>query len=161
MADFRTVFNKSYDVNVSGTQVMTATFAPLLLKSANARLLFLTSGTANLTGHEQSLIPARYPPSKGWPKEGLVGGQAYKASKVAINMVMMTWHWFFKDDGVKVWSISPGFLATNLTGDAEALRKAGAGDPALGGDLIKRVLEGERDGDVARVVAQNGVLQPW
>ncbi|KAK7215773.1 hypothetical protein V2G26_003776 [Clonostachys chloroleuca] len=160
--DFRTLFNKSYDVNVSGAQVTTAAFAPLLIKSKNARLLFLTSGTANLTGHEQALIPARAASvPKGWPKEGLIGGQAYKACKTALNMVMITWHWFLKDDGVKVWSISPGMLATNLTGNPELLRKAGAGEPSLGGDLIKRVLEGERDADVARVVTQNGAVQPW
>lgn len=65
-----------------------------------------------------------------------------------------------KDDGVKVWCISPGWLATGLGGDQEANRKLGAGDPAIVGPFIKAVLEGYRDGDVGRVVLRDGV-QPW
>jgi NAD(P)-dependent dehydrogenase (short-subunit alcohol dehydrogenase family) len=116
-----------------------------------------------LIGHSKGPIPARGPGAPaGWPKTGpFTAGQAYKTAKTAINMQMLTWHFILKDDGVKTWSISPGFLATNLTGNAEALRKAGGGDPSLGGDLLRRVLEGERDNDVGRVVTQNGAVQDW
>ena len=34
------------------------------------------------------------------------------------------------------------------------------GLPATGGDLIRKVVEGERDADVGKVVTQDGV-QPW
>lgn len=40
----RETWNKSYDVNVSGTQVVSHMFAPLLLASSSPRLLFITSG---------------------------------------------------------------------------------------------------------------------
>ena len=76
-------------------------------------------------------------------------------------MMMLEWQRFLKDDGVKVFCISPGFLATNLGGmGAEVLRKRGAGHPSLGGALIKDVVEGRRDDDVAKVVNASGV-QPW
>lgn len=65
-----------------------------------------------------------------------------------------------KDDGVKVWSISPGFLATGLGGNQEASKSLGAGDPATAGEFVKNVLEGQRDGDVGRVLTRQGV-QPW
>lgn len=65
-----------------------------------------------------------------------------------------------RGDGVKVWAVSPGFLATKLGGDQEANKKMGAGDPALGGALIRDIIEGARDGDVGKVVSQSGI-QPW
>ncbi|KAJ6442427.1 Magnesium transporter NIPA2 [Purpureocillium lavendulum] len=161
-SNFRDVFNKAWDVNVSGTQVATTVFAPLLLRSSSPRLIFLTSGLSTLTGASKSFMPPWAPkPSSGWPKTGLIGHQGYKAAKAGLNMLMLTWHWILHDDGVKTWCISPGFLATNLGGrGAEVLRAAGAGEPSKGGELIRKVVEGERDADVGKVVTQDGV-QPW
>ena len=65
-----------------------------------------------------------------------------------------------KEDGVKVWCISPGFLATGLGGNSEASKHAGAGDPATAGQFVRSVLEGETDSDVGRVINKDGV-QPW
>ena len=70
------------------------------------------------------------------------------------------WHRTLQPDGVKVWCISPGFLATGLGGNAEATRKLGAGDPAVVGPFVRGVLEGERDVDVGRVILREGV-QGW
>jgi hypothetical protein len=65
-----------------------------------------------------------------------------------------------KEDGVKVWAVSPGLLATGLAGTPEAMKAMGAGDPAIGGQVIKGVVEGARDADVGKVVAKDNV-QPW
>lgn len=65
-----------------------------------------------------------------------------------------------KEDGVKVWCISPGFLATGLGGNQEANKNFGAGDPATAGHFVLSVLEGSRDGDIGRVINKDGV-QPW
>lgn len=65
-----------------------------------------------------------------------------------------------RDDGVKVFSISPGFLATKLGGDQEANKNMGAGNPALGGTLIKDVVEGQKDTNVGKIISQTGI-QPW
>jgi len=43
---------------------------------------------------------------------------------------------------------------------ADMLKKFGAGDPGIGGEIIRDVLEGKRDGDEGVVVDRNGV-QPW
>ncbi len=87
---------------------------------------------------------------------------AYRASKAALNMVMIFWHQLLKGDGVRVWAVSPGFLATGLAGvGADKLRQWGAGEPSQGGDILKRVVEGERDADVGKVVVINGAIQDW
>ncbi|KAM6517857.1 hypothetical protein FSOLCH5_006626 [Fusarium solani] len=160
-AYLRTLYNKTYDVNVSSTQVITTTFIPLLLAGSSPRLIFLTSGLSTLEGCHKSLLTnlARDIPS-GWPKMDVRTATAYRSSRVALNMLMLSWYHLLKEDGVKVWCISPGFLATGLGGNPEMLKKAGAGDPSIGGELVKKVIEGEKDGDVGKVVGQPGV-QPW
>jgi len=155
----REAWNQGYDINVSGTQVMTHVFAPLLIKSSDPRLMFITSGLSSLQGITQAyhpltevVIPA------GWPKTVQIPFNGYRSSKAALNMMMMTWYWILKEDGVKVWSISPGFLATGLGGiGKEVLKARGAGDASLGGELIRKVIEGERDADVGKVVDSSGV----
>jgi hypothetical protein len=70
------------------------------------------------------------------------------------------WYRWLKEDGVKVWCISPGYLATGLGGNREKHVQHGAIDPAIGGRFVKDVLEGKRDGDVGKVV-QREIVQPW
>lgn len=74
--------------------------------------------------------------------------------------MMLEWTRILKADGVKIWCISPGFLATGLGANKEALIKAGAGDPAKGGIFIRDVLEGMRDADTGKVIRSDSV-QPW
>jgi NAD(P)-dependent dehydrogenase (short-subunit alcohol dehydrogenase family) len=76
-------------------------------------------------------------------------------------MMMLEWDRMLTPDGVRVFAISPGFLATGLGGvGADTLRKVGAGEPRIGGELIRDVIEGKRDADKGVVVNQNGT-QPW
>ena len=64
-------------------------------------------------------------------------------------------------DGVKVFCISPGFLATGLGGmGKDFMRKVGAGEPSVGGGFIKDVVLGVRDDDAGKVINKDGV-QPW
>lgn len=156
----REAWNKAYDVNVAGTQVMTTTFIPLLLKSSAPRLLFVTSGGSTLQGATDPNFPRYTVPPAGWPKPAAPSFISYRSSKTALNMLMIDWDRILRSDGVKVWCISPGLLATNLGGNAEALRKMGAEDPVVGGNFIRDVLEGKRDMDVGRVINRAGI-QPW
>lgn len=41
----------------------------------------------------------------------------------------------------------------------ELLKKAGAGHPRVEGELVVRVVNGERDEDIGKVVSQEGVHQ--
>ena len=117
----REAWNASWDVNVSGTHVLTALAVPLLLKSSDPRLIFMTSGASSLTESESSasdmLKRLNTSPPQGWPKETLMPiGSSYRSSKAGLNMLMREWAKILRNDGVKVWCISPGFLATGLGG---------------------------------------------
>ncbi|KAM6485282.1 hypothetical protein HDV62DRAFT_284072 [Trichoderma sp. SZMC 28011] len=161
ISNSREIFNKAYDVNVTGTHIVTATFVPLLIKSSSPRLIFITSGLSTLTAHSRSFYPPWAPkPEAGWPKPGVIANLGYKSSKTALNMVMLNWHWLLINDGVKTFAISPGFLATNLGGVPEVLKSLGAGDPAIGGEFIRKVTEGERDADAGKVLSKDGT-QEW
>ncbi|KFY21021.1 hypothetical protein V491_03229 [Pseudogymnoascus sp. VKM F-3775] len=155
----REVWNKSWDVNTTGSQIMTHTFVPLLLKSSDPRLLFVTSGTSSLTEAEDREIWVNKIPAKGWPKQAFAL-PAYRSSKTGMNMMMREWARVLTEDGVKVWCISPGYLATGLGAGQEANKKMGAGDPAIGGNFIRDVVEGKRDQDSGKVIRTDSI-QSW
>lgn len=160
----RDVFDNRFCTNATGSHVVTHAFAPLLVKSTDPRLLFVTSGLATLTGtSENGLLPhlkASNVPA-GWPKPSLAKAQAaYRSSKTALNMVMLTWSCLLKEDGVKTWSITPGFLATGILGNEKMMKESGAGHPWVGGEFIRDVVEGVRDADAGRVIHRTGV-QEW
>lgn len=70
---------------------MTASFVPLLLKSSDARLLFVTSGTSTLKGTENLDSPLNKVPAAGWPKKiptVINNIPAYRSSKAGMNMMM-------------------------------------------------------------------------
>lgn len=125
----REAWNKSWDTNVSGTQVLTTEAIPLLLRSNDPRLIFITSGTSTLTMTEKFDHPAlqriNASPAPGWPKPKEINPlESYRSSKTGLNMMMRQWHRILLNDGVKVWAISPGFLATGLNGvGVEQLKK--------------------------------------
>lgn len=159
--------NKSWNVNVTGTEVLTQLAVPLLLKSSDPRLLFVTSGTACLTEMDVDKFPAlarvNGPPPAGWPKDhGMNPITYYRSSKSGLNMLMKEWHRLLGNDGVKVWAISPGFLATGLSNiGPEKLKQIGALPPHVGADFIRDVVEGKRDTDVGKVIRNKGEIQPW
>ncbi|KAL7958147.1 hypothetical protein V8C34DRAFT_324305 [Trichoderma compactum] len=118
----RSVFNDTYNINVSGTNMVNFVLASLLPRSPSPRLLFLTSGPSTMGGFTQSHIPVQSV-EIGWPKRDLATAQAYRCSKATINMLMLIWNFTLKQDG--------------------------------------SVIEGERDADVGKVIARDGLIQPW
>ena len=63
---------------------------------------------------------------------------------------------------MKVWCVGPGMLATNLGRlpkevVAGMVAKMGLGHPSIGGELIRKVAEGERDADVGKIVLKDGI----
>ncbi|KAI0521734.1 hypothetical protein F5B22DRAFT_634603 [Xylaria bambusicola] len=159
-------WNKSWNVNVTGTHILTTLAVPLLLKSSDARLIFVTSGTSSLTETESNDTPAlqrlNTPPAAGWPKQMIgISTMSYRSSKTGLNMVMREWRRTLLNDGVKVWAVSPGFLATGLAGiGEEKLKQMGALDPAIGGHFLKDVVEGKRDHDEGKIIRRD-MIQPY
>lgn len=140
---------------------MTHVFMPLLLKSSDPRLLFITSGLSSLQNTSERFYPNPKPPQAGWPKNLDFDTMAYRTSKTALNMMMVNWAWRLTEDGVKTWCVSPGFLATGLGNNPELLKARGAGDPSIGGNFIKDVIEGLKDADAGKVVHSSGQVQPF
>lgn len=61
---------------------------------------------------------------------------------------------------MKIWCISPGYLATGLGGSQEVNKQMGAIDPRIGANFVRDVVEGTRDQDVGKVIRKDNV-QPW
>ena len=112
----REMWNKSWNVNTTSTYILTHTLMPILLKSSDPRLIFITSGTSTLSESTNLALAVNKSPAQGWPKKSL-GIPAYRSSKTGMNMMMREWARTLKEDGVKLWCISPGFLATGLGGN--------------------------------------------
>jgi NAD(P)-dependent dehydrogenase (short-subunit alcohol dehydrogenase family) len=151
----RDCFTKAYDVNVAGTQVMTWTFMPLLLKSGDPRLIFV-AGLSQITLASEAYFPTPPLPA-GWPKKVDFETIAYRCSKTALNMMMLDWNHKLKEDGVKVWGAGPGFLVTGLGNMREKVKEMGGGHASIGGKLVKSIVEGERDADVGKIVNKDGI----
>lgn len=161
----REAFNETYNTNVTSVHVLTWSFVGLLLKSADPRLLFISTSVASIAQQQSERYHCDQPPSSvGWPKSPFGAGfeiTTYRTSKTALNMLAAEWKKVLKPDGVKVHVINPGLLATGLGGyGADALRARGAAEPIVGGRLVKSVIEGQRDGDLGKMVQLDGVV-PW
>lgn len=151
----RECFTKAYDVNVAGTHVMTWTFMPLLLKSDDPRLIFV-AGLSQITQASEKYFPTPPQPA-GWPKKLDFDTIGYRCSKTALNMLMLDWNHKLKEDGVKVWGVGPGFLATGLGNVQEKAKEMGAGHPSAGGKVLRSVVEGERDADTGKLINKDGI----
>ncbi|KAK0711847.1 hypothetical protein B0H67DRAFT_647190 [Lasiosphaeris hirsuta] len=140
----RDSFTGAYDINVAGTHVLTYTFLPLLLKSADPRLVFV-SGLDMFVNCATGDFPLPPDPERGWSEKMAFETVGYRCTKAAFNILMLDYHWKLQKDGVKVWTVLPGFLETDLGGGRELVKEMGAGHPSLGGQLMKRIVDGERD----------------
>lgn len=126
--DHRSTWLKSWSINVAGPQITVREFMPLLLKSSDPRILFITSGTSSMADTERTdgnFKNINASPDAGWPKPAIGNPtMIYRSSKCGLNMLIRDWNRILKNDGVKVFGVSPGFLATNLNGvGPEALKK--------------------------------------
>lgn len=150
------LINNVYDANITGAQVTTSIFAPLLIRSPWARLIFLTSGNSSLdcdSGRPRrdsglALDAKEMPPE---PKDQL-------SNKATLKKCMLVWYGNLKDDGIKTFAICPRPSATKIGVNCPGeLKKLNAHDAALGGELVRLVVQGGRDADVGKVITHDGV----
>lgn len=155
----RECFTRAYDLNVAGTNVVTWTYIPLLLKSSSPRILFL-AGLSHMTQAAESYFPTPTQPA-GWPKTIDFETIGYRCSKTALSMLMLDWAHKLRADGVKAFSVSPGFCATGLGNlGADAMAAMGAVHPSEGARRLVSVAEGARDADSGKILDKIGFL-PW
>ena len=87
----RQVWDVSWSVNTVSAQIITSKFVPLLLKSSEPRLLFVTDSTSTLTETEDLSRAMDRVPAAGWPKTDIYRFSyipAYRSSKCGMNMMM-------------------------------------------------------------------------
>ena len=141
----------TFNTNVMGAALVAEAFTPLLLKSPNAYLLHISSGLGSLTLASDA---------SRWDSK--IDAPAYRMSKAALNMLMVQDAKTLGKQGVKVFAICPGLVESNLRGESQMERTAGgnAKSPEVSGQLILRIMEGERQADVGKFVHEDGVY-PW
>ena len=101
----------AYDVNVFGVVAVTNAFVPLLRKSANARIVNMSSGlgSVNLLSNPELYLV----------KQGLL---AYSSSKAALNALTLVYAEALRADGIKVNAATPGLVPTDLNTQASVDR---------------------------------------
>lgn len=97
------VFKQVFDTNVFGVVKVTQAFMDLLQKSAQPRIVNVTSGLASLTLHNDPT----------W-KYYNVKAAVYNSSKAALNMYTIALAYELRDTPFKVNAVDPGFTATDF-----------------------------------------------
>ena len=111
----RELWHSTFETNVVSTAVATEAFEPLLRKSDNALVIFLSSSLGSLT-MASAAGPHRF------------DVKAYRASKAALNMLMIEKNKELAQHGIRAWAVDPGLRATNLAGSVDRAIVMGAPD---------------------------------
>lgn len=150
-ANVKTRFEETFRANVVGPVLVTSAFEGLLLKSEKPYLMHVGSSLGSLTLMSD--------PQWGYYQ---VSSPAYAASKAALNVVMVEDFKRLGKRGVKVFTVCPGLVRSNLRGTSEEQVSAGgkAVDATVSGEFILSIMEGKRDADVGKFVHKEGVW-PW
>ena len=144
----RDAFREILAVNAVGVVSVTEAFLSLLRKSSSPRLVLISSSVGSIT-HAADPTSKYYNPS----------ANEYRASKAAVNMLLVQYSNRLGKEGMKVIGADPGLIATNFV-NAEQVRKRGAMEPEVGGERVATVVKGVRHADLGRVCGEYGV-SPW
>lgn len=96
-----TAVERIFAVNFIGTLRVTQAMLPLIQRSANGRIVNVSSGLGSLTRN-------------GDPEKTFTRLLGYGASKAALNMLTVQLAFELRDTPIKVNSANPGYTATDL-----------------------------------------------
>lgn len=132
-----------WETNVFGVLAVTQAFVPLLRKSANARIVNVSSGLGSLA------FNATPNPYRSTFNPG------YGASKTALNAITMAFAIDLEAEGIKVNAVTPGFTATALNNfeGTETVEQGAA-------EAVRVALLGS-DGPTGTFTASVGEVYPW
>lgn len=134
---------KTFETNYFGTIMVTQQMLPLLRAGSTKVIVNVSTGLGSMTMHGD--------PS--WPFHGTTP-LAYNSSKAALNMFTVLLAKELRDEGFRVNSVSPGWIATDLGGSSAP------GTPEEGAEIaVKTALEGP-DGPTGLFLTTGGVI-PW
>ncbi|GIK04327.1 hypothetical protein Aspvir_008407 [Aspergillus viridinutans] len=140
---------ETFAVNCIGPALVAEAFNPLLMKSARPYSIFISSILGSLSEAADPASPVHY-----------YDGVTYRMSKAALNMLVIQQHKLFGPKGIRVFSLCPGLVRSNLRGKGEEDVSAGgrAGDPMVPAEMILGLIEGKRDADVGKFLRGERVL---
>ncbi|KAH7413810.1 hypothetical protein DE146DRAFT_7652 [Phaeosphaeria sp. MPI-PUGE-AT-0046c] len=162
----RELLQTSFNINATGPYLLTKALIPLLRKSANARIINISSGAGSLGRR----LYAESPMYK-------IQAVPYRASKIAFNMISACLHVEYglgveQIDGdkteagtegtqkkhMKVFTYDPGFTASNLGPYNKVENGARAAEDTV--RSIMDVVDGKRDEDLGKFIHNTGEY-PW
>ena len=139
------VFRESFETNVFGAVSVTKAFLPLLRKSASGRIVNVSSTMGSLTDQTD--------PSS--PYYGLVV-PAYQMSKAALNGFTIALSKALRDTSIKVNSICPGWVQTDLGGPENRAAAPTTADEAA--QIVVDMASIPDDGPTGRFVDRAGTV---
>jgi len=146
----RDAMNAAMQTNLIGAYALTESCIPLLKASPlpSPRLVFVSSSIGSISHAADPDSPYHSP-----------AAFEYRASKAALNMLVVQYWVKYKGEGWIVHGADPGLCVTDFM-DRENQRRRGGVEASVGGERITCVVRGERDDEAGRVCGEYGV-SPW
>jgi NAD(P)-dependent dehydrogenase (short-subunit alcohol dehydrogenase family) len=149
---YRASILETINTNAVSALVLTEALLPLLKKSADPRIINVTSGLGSIADRSDPASDAYNLPF-----------EAYRMSKAALNMATACMHAKYQSFGAKAWAYCPGLVATSLTGEEERARLEAMGvdggeESAKG---IVEIVQGRRDHEAGLFVRRDGGRWEW
>ncbi|KAJ9632281.1 hypothetical protein H2203_000685 [Taxawa tesnikishii (nom. ined.)] len=129
------------DLSTVSFDVLTKTFASLLLRSQNPRIAIVSSRVGSIGDNSTG------------------GSYAYRASKAAVNSVGKSLAMDLKDRGVVVSLLHPGFVKTNLDVRTHEMKEAVMPDEAA--EKLWKVFSAKGMQDTGKFWHREGYELPW
>lgn len=139
------LLSQTFETNVFGAVSVTNAFLPMLRKSASGRIVNVSSTMGSLTDQSD--------PSS--PYYGLVV-PAYQMSKAALNGFTIALSKTLTDTPIKVNSICPGWVQTDLGGPENRAAAPTTADDAA--QIVADMALGPDDGPTGRFVDAEGIV---
>jgi len=138
-----TAFRETFEVNLFGAVNVTQGFLPLLRRSDAGRIVNVSSTMGSLA-------------DQGDPESPYFGVvvPAYQGSKAALNGLTVATAKALSDTPIKVNSVCPGWLKTDLGGPDN--RAAAPSTAAEGADIVVAMASLPADGPTGRFVDRDG-----
>jgi NAD(P)-dependent dehydrogenase (short-subunit alcohol dehydrogenase family) len=152
--DTLTSLREHFETNAFGPALVTEAFEPLLKKSKEPRIIYVSS--------DQGSVTTRLNPTYKWYQ---MRGDHYRMSKAAVNMLAACHRVNFAEWGCKVAAFNPDFCVTNLSGEERKAfgRENGARDPREPALALVAIVGRERDEEFGEngMMDVDGDVKPW
>ncbi|KNG45316.1 NAD(P)-binding protein [Stemphylium lycopersici] len=146
----RELLRTTFETNVYGPTLITASLIPLLKRSSSPRIINVSSTMGSISAisdHTTWISGVRYP--------------GYRMSKSALNMLTAYQYYQLKPEGFKVWTYCPGYVVTDLGGDRDQREEQGVESSETSAKGLLEIVQGDRDKDVGGFLGRYGQTHEW